>query len=152
MVLVAALLGGDWAPQAAELLMFDDPACIWCQRWNREIGPGYRFSPEGRLAPLRRIDIRQQAAAGVQLASPVRATPTFVLIDRDQEVGRIAGYVGRDFFYPMLSELLRRLRPPRPDLGWRRWSALSGRAGMGAILRGSPQTSRSKTGCPDHRS
>jgi hypothetical protein len=94
--------------------MFDDPNCVWCRRWTAEIGPGYSRSPEGQQAPLRRIQIRDQSKAGVALARPVNATPTFVLVEDGQEVGRIAGYAGRDFFYPMLDELLRKIPEPAP--------------------------------------
>jgi hypothetical protein len=113
LMLLAAVLAnaGAWA---AELLMFDDPNCVWCRRWTAEIGPGYPHSPEGQQAPLRRVYIRDQSKAGVALARPVNATPTFVLVDEGQEVGRIAGYAGRDFFYPMLEELLRRIPAPTP--------------------------------------
>jgi hypothetical protein len=94
--------------------MFDDPNCVWCRRWTAEIGPGYSRSPEGQQAPLRRIQIRDQSKAGVALARPINATPTFVLVEAGQEVGRIAGYAGKDFFYPMLEELLRKLPEPAP--------------------------------------
>ena len=99
---------------AAELLMFDDPGCVWCRRWTAEIGQGYPRSPEGVQAPLRRIPIRNQANAGVALARPVNATPTFVVVEDGQEVGRLEGYAGRDFFYPMLDELLRQIPAPAP--------------------------------------
>jgi len=114
LMLLAGLFASVAGTLAAELLMFDDPACVWCRRWNAEIGPGYPRSAEGQQAPLRRIHIRDQANAGVALARPINATPTFVLVDEGQEVGRIAGYAGRDFFYPMLEELLRRIPPPTP--------------------------------------
>ena len=100
--------------RAAELLMFDDPSCGWCRRWHAEIGPGYPHSLEGRQAPLRRLLIRDQESAGVSLARPVQATPTFVLVDKGREVGRIVGYPGSDFFYPRVEELLKRLPPPEP--------------------------------------
>jgi protein-disulfide isomerase len=100
--------------RAAELLMFDDPSCGWCRRWHAEIGPGYPHSQEGRQAPLRRLLIRDQESAGVSLARPVQATPTFVLVDKGREVGRIVGYPGSDFFYPRVEELLKRLPPPVP--------------------------------------
>jgi hypothetical protein len=100
--------------RAAELLMFDDPSCSWCRRWHAEIGPGYPHSQEGKRAPLRRLLIRDQETAGVSLASPVRATPTFVLVEKGREVGRIVGYPGSDFFYPRVEELLKRLPPPEP--------------------------------------
>lgn len=47
--------------------------------------------------------------AGLTLASPVTLTPTFVLTDSGREVGRIAGYPGSDFFYPLLEDLLKKL-------------------------------------------
>jgi hypothetical protein len=114
LMLLAGLLANGAGLSAAELLMFDDPGCVWCRRWTAEIGPGYPRSAEGQQAPLRRIHIRDQANAGVALARPINATPTFVLVDEGQEVGRIAGYSGKDFFYPMLEELLRRIPSPAP--------------------------------------
>lgn len=106
--------------RAAELVMFDDPACVYCKRWLAEVGPGYPKTEEGQRAPLRRIFIRDQGQAGVQLKSPVNATPTFVLADDEgREVGRITGYPGADYFYPMLGEILRKLptqAAPKPRL------------------------------------
>lgn len=106
---IAGLGAGAGPVAAAELLMFEDPACAWCRRWHAEIGPGYPHSAEGQLAPLRRVHIRDQATAGVALAGPVRATPTFVLAEDGREIGRIVGYPGADFFYPRLAELLAEL-------------------------------------------
>jgi hypothetical protein len=107
--LAGSLVAFGGSVRAAELIMFDDPACIWCQRWHAEIGPSYPRTDEGRRAPLRRIHIRNQAAAGVALRQPVTATPTFVLAEQGREIGRIVGYPGRDFFYGLLGELLMRL-------------------------------------------
>ena len=101
--------------RAGELLMFEDPSCSWCRRWHAEIGPSYPRSPEGRLAPLRRLHIRDQAIAGVLLASPIRVTPTFVLAENGREIGRIVGYPGPHFFYPRVEELLKQLPPPQPE-------------------------------------
>ena len=112
--MLAALLTCTAGSAAAELLMFDDPGCVWCRRWEAEIGRSYPLTPEGRGAPLRRIDISRQANAGVALATPITVTPTFVLVEDEQEVGRIAGYVGKDFFYPMLDELIRKIPTPVP--------------------------------------
>jgi hypothetical protein len=114
LVLAVGLAGGAGGSYAAELVMFDDPNCVWCRRWHAEIGPSYPNSEEGRLAPLRRVHIRDQADAGIALARPIIATPTFVLVHEEQEVGRIDGYPGSDFFYPRLAELLKRLPPPLP--------------------------------------
>ena len=94
---------------AAELLMFEDAGCPYCRRWHAEIGPGYANSAEGQRAPLRRIDIRAELPQGVQLSRRVTITPTFVLVDQGREIGRVAGYVGAEFFYEVLDEVMRRL-------------------------------------------
>ena len=117
LALLASLNAGIALASAAELLMFDDPGCVWCRRWTAEVGPGYPRSPEGKQAPLRRIPIRAQGKAGVALTQRITSTPTFVLVEDKQEVGRIVGYPGNDFFYPMLDELLRRLPAPEGPAG-----------------------------------
>lgn len=108
---VALLLGLAAAPAAAaELLMFERPGCPWCERWNREVGPGYPMSAEGQRAPLRRLDLRARPA-GIALAGPVTYSPTFVLVDRGREVGRITGYPGADFFWGLLAPMVGQLQP-----------------------------------------
>jgi hypothetical protein len=106
---------------AAELLMFETEDCPWCRRWHAEIGPGYPKTEEGRRAPLRRLDIRQQAQAGAELERPVTATPTFVLVAGRREIGRLVGYPGSEFFYSLLGDLLSRL--PAPDSSQRQSSS-----------------------------
>lgn len=113
-LIYAASLFGAGLAQGAELVMFDDPACVYCKRWLAEIGPGYPHTEEGQRAPLRRVYIRDQARSGLKLNAAVNATPTFVLADDEGlEVGRLTGYPGADYFYPLLGELLRKLPPAR---------------------------------------
>lgn len=110
LALFAALVGpAGGSAQAAELLMFEDPTCVWCRRWHAEIGPGYPRTPEGQFAPLRRVHIRDQELAGVALERRITVTPTFVLAEDGREVGRIVGYPGNSFFWELLGELLRRV-------------------------------------------
>jgi hypothetical protein len=116
-LLVGALVAGAASLRAAELVMFEDPGCIWCRRWHAEIGPSYPNTTEGQQAPLRRLHIRDQDISRVALLQRVTVTPTFVLADNGAEIGRIVGYPGVDFFYPMLAEMLERLpalQPYRP--------------------------------------
>jgi hypothetical protein len=91
-----------------ELLMFRRAGCPWCAAWDREIGPVYAKTEVGRRAPLTQVDLDRGAAAKVVLVSPIRYTPTFVLLDGDREIGRIEGYPGEDFFWARLE----RLAPP----------------------------------------
>lgn len=103
-------------PSAAlELVMFETKSCPWCAEWRRVIGPVYGKTPEGKRAPLRRIDlhaVRQADLAGVK---PVMFTPTFVLVEEGVELGRIAGYPGEDFFWGMLGQELAKLPVPQPN-------------------------------------
>ena len=129
---IAANAGGA---RAAELLMFDDPNCGWCRRWHAEIGPGYPRSPEGQRAPLRRVHIRDHDTTGVALARPVQGTPTFVLVDKGREVGRIVGYSGAHFFYPQVGELLGKLPPSAPSAPPRGGPALRSTMCVGGVCR-----------------
>lgn len=116
-VIVLGLLAALAAPlRAGELVMFDEPGCIWCARWTEEIGPIYSKTAEGKLAPLRRMDIRAPRPDDLKAIKPVRFTPTFVLVHDGQEIGRIEGYPGEDFFWGLLGKMLRDL--PQDDLPW----------------------------------
>lgn len=96
-----ALLMLAVSASAAELIMVRQAGCSWCIRWDREIGPAYPTTEEGRFAPLRRVDIRDPLPTYVE--TPVTVTPTFILVEDDREVGRLTGYPGQDFFWDMLS-------------------------------------------------
>jgi len=91
---------------AAELLMVEQPGCHWCAQWNEEVGVAYPASEESRRAPLRRVRLGD-LPEDVEFDSRPVFTPTFVLIDEEgQELGRIEGYPGAHFFWPMLNQLL----------------------------------------------
>ena len=94
---------------AAELLMFEEKWCEWCQRWEKEIGVVYHKTAEGQRAPLRRVDIHAPLPSNVDLAQRPHYTPTFVLVENGREIGRIEGYPGEDFFWGLLQNLLERL-------------------------------------------
>ncbi|MGR3313082.1 hypothetical protein [Roseovarius indicus] len=91
--------------QAAELVMVQRPGCHWCQQWNEEIGISYHKTEEARRAPLRRVEI-SALPDDIDFASKPVFTPTFVLVEDGQELGRIEGYPGAHFFWPMLDQLL----------------------------------------------
>ena len=94
---------------AAELLMVEQPGCHWCEVWNDEIGGIYAKTDEGRLAPLLRLDLHDGIPDGLTLDSRPQYTPTFILIEDGREIGRIEGYPGEHFFWPLLGKLLDRL-------------------------------------------
>lgn len=91
---------------AAELVMFTRDGCPWCARFEREVGPIYPKTAEGRLAPLRRVEVLAGGTTIAGLKDPVVAVPTFVLFDEGREVGRITGYLGDDAFWGLLGKML----------------------------------------------
>lgn len=98
--------------QAAELVMFEQAGCVYCQRWERDVGALYERTDEAKALPLRRIDIQNQKMSGIALASPVRFTPTFVVADNGREIGRITGYSNDNAFWGLLDALAAKLQPP----------------------------------------
>ena len=104
LVALAVLTGG--AKAETRLLMFEQPGCIYCAMWKREVGEGYPHSPEGEAAPLWVLQLRDPLPDGIALRSRPVITPTFVLVVDGAEQGRIEGYPGAHFFWPMLANLL----------------------------------------------
>lgn len=90
---------------AAELIMVEQDGCIYCAKWDKEIAHIYPKTAEGQAAPLRRVDLRDLPADITFTSRPV-FTPTFVLVEDGQEVGRMEGYAGDEFFWFLLKRLL----------------------------------------------
>lgn len=95
------------AARATELIMVEQDGCVYCIAWKDTIGPIYPKTPEGAFAPLRMVDIHDGAPEGLTYSRPVTFTPTFILVENNQEVGRIEGYPGEEFFWWMLEKLLK---------------------------------------------
>lgn len=105
----AILVSPAWVQATAAepfLVMVEQPGCVYCQRWDAEIGPAYPKTDEGKFAPLIRADLREGPPDGITYARHVLFTPTFVLIENGQEKARMEGYPGEDFFWPLLTKLL----------------------------------------------
>ena len=97
----------------AELLMFDSKLCEWCARWREEIGPIYPKTEEGKIAPLKSIDVHRPRPPAYKSIKGVVYTPTFVLWHDGREIGRIVGYTGEAFFWGLLGELIEDMRAGR---------------------------------------
>jgi thioredoxin-related protein len=95
--------------RAAELVMFEQAGCSWCEAFDREIAPIYRKTEEGLRAPLRRVDIDAPVPADLAFIAVERLTPLFVLVDKGREIGRIRGYPGEDNFWGLLGVLIKHL-------------------------------------------
>jgi hypothetical protein len=105
LALAVALLAGA-AASAAELVMFSRVGCEYCAQFDREIAPIYAKSDEGKVAPLRRVDINTPIPPDLGSVTVERITPVFVLVDQGREIGRIRGYPGEDNFWGLLAGLI----------------------------------------------
>jgi hypothetical protein len=95
--------------RAAELVMFEQAGCAWCEAFDREIAPIYPRTVEGQRAPLRRVNIDRPLPPDLAFIDVERLSPLFVLVDKGQEIGRIRGYPGEEHFWGLLGVLMKKL-------------------------------------------
>jgi len=95
--------------RAAELVMFEQAGCAWCEAFDREIAAVYAKTEEGARAPLRRVNIARALPSDLAFIAVERLTPLFVLIEDGHEIGRIRGYPGEDHFWGLLGALIKTL-------------------------------------------
>lgn len=109
--MAVALSATLFSPLKAEtiLIMFDDEGCPYCELWKRQIGPIYPKTAESEIAPLMIIDVDDPLPAGITIDSTPIYTPTFVLVNDGQEVDRLLGYPGEDFFWFLLDRMISKL-------------------------------------------
>ena len=104
--IAAAMVVAAPVAQATELLMVEQAGCHYCIEWKEEIGPIYPKTEVGAYAPLSMVSLASAPPEGVQFARPVTFTPTFILLENGQELSRIEGYPGEDFFWGLLEVML----------------------------------------------
>jgi len=90
-------------PSGIRLLMVEEPGCRFCRMWDADIGRSYARSAAGRFAPLERV---RRSAAVLEGLAPVVYTPTFIVMRRGEEIGRVTGYPGPDYFWTELDPIL----------------------------------------------
>jgi hypothetical protein len=88
---------------SVRLIMVEAPNCIYCRKWDAEIGKSYAKSDEGHFAPLTRV-LRDSPI--LKDFTPAIFTPTFIVVRGTEEVGRITGYPGHIFFWEELHPIL----------------------------------------------
>ena len=96
--------------------MLEQDGCVYCEKFNREIAPAYSKTAEGKIAPLRRIDINQEWPEDLADIKPTTLTPTFILIENNKELDRLYGYSGDEYFWFLLGELLENLNTELPEI------------------------------------
>jgi len=112
-IAMAAVVAMPGRAQAQEfrLLMISQVGCYVCVAFNRDVAPAYEASPEQAVAPLIHADLHGPMPEGVTLASRPFVTPTFILIGPNgQELDRLVGFPGEDFFWAYVNEMFARAR------------------------------------------
>lgn len=99
----------SWTAQAAELVIIEEQGCVYCAKFNREIAPAYPKTAEGKLAPLRRLQLSDPWPSDLQNIVPARFTPTFILVEEGKEIDRLTGYPGDEHFWFLLNSMLEKL-------------------------------------------
>ena len=90
---------------AAELIMVEQQGCYYCEEWKDQLGHIYPKTPEGKYAPLKTFDITE--VDGIKgLERDVIFTPTFILMEKNKELGRLEGYSSEDFFWELLEVII----------------------------------------------
>ena len=109
LVAVISVFAALPSARAAELIVFEQAGCVWCETFDREIAPIYPKTVEGPRAPLRRVNIDHTLPSDLAFLETERLAPVFVLVEKGQEIGRIRGYPGEDHFWGLLGALIRKL-------------------------------------------
>lgn len=109
LTLACALLSGPKAATAAELFVIEHSRCPACIRFHATVGGEYASTPQSRLAPLRRVMLDQGDRPAALKGTMIRGTPTFILMDGDQLIGRFDGFRDPEDFWSRLDALLMNL-------------------------------------------
>lgn len=91
-----------------ELVMVKRDGCVYCEIWERDLGPIYPKTDVGAFAPLRMVDIAKTKGHDTPFKTPVVFTPTFVIMKNGTEMRRMEGYQSEDFFWGVLEMILER--------------------------------------------
>lgn len=100
------VLFGSSGVCAAELILFQSKGCAFCAAWDRDVGKIYDLTDEARTLRLRRVDLDAPRPTDLAQVRNIRYTPTFVVMDKGREAGRILGYTGEDNFWGLLGEII----------------------------------------------
>ncbi len=110
-VFVMAVAWPLLSAEAAQLVMFERKYCPWCVRWKRDIGSFYYKTEEGKIAPLRIVDMDEKRPEDLKNIRGLVWSPTFVLLDDDgKEVGRMEGYQNEEAFWIGLDALIEKMK------------------------------------------
>jgi len=93
-------------PSRLEIVVVEEPNCLYCSLFRRDLFPAYAVSPRAREVPMRFLDVRELATSRLGLKSPISVVPTILVLADGEEIGRIPGYATREIFFSSINALL----------------------------------------------
>lgn len=90
---------------SARLVAFISSDCADCRRFSSEVLRDYWTSPTALELPISVIDVPALGTGGNPLRGPLRALPTFVLMQDGREAARIEGYPGRERLLALVEDM-----------------------------------------------
>ena len=79
------------APSRLEIVVVEEPNCLYCTLFRRDLFPAYAASPRAREVPMRFLDVGELASSRLSLRSAVDVVPTILVLADGAEIGRIPG-------------------------------------------------------------
>ncbi len=92
-----------------ELLVLEIRNCAICGLVRTHIQPAYERSPRARDMPMRYVDVTSLDETKLDLNGPIDTVPTIVLMRNGKEVDRIAGYLGPELFFNVLTHMMQKV-------------------------------------------
>lgn len=89
-----------------QLVVLEVDGCVYCDVFRRQMLAAYKASKQGKKAPIRFVDINDPALGDIGLTQPVGMVPTFIMLENNQEIGRIPGLMGRQDFFRAIDYIL----------------------------------------------
>ncbi|MBU2581898.1 MAG: thioredoxin family protein [Alphaproteobacteria bacterium] len=89
-----------------QLVVLEVDGCIYCDVFRQRLLPAYQSSKQGKRAPIRFVDINDPALGDFGLTQPIGTVPTFIMLENNQEIGRIPGLMGREDFFKAVDWML----------------------------------------------
>jgi thioredoxin-related protein len=89
-----------------EIVVVEAEGCLYCPVFRRDVLPAYQGTPRAQRIPMRFADIGSVEAGALALAGPIDSVPTALVLKGGEEIGRLAGYAGRENFLRSIDGLL----------------------------------------------
>ncbi|MBU1212876.1 MAG: thioredoxin family protein [Alphaproteobacteria bacterium] len=89
-----------------QLIVLETDGCVYCDVFRRRLLAAYQSSKQGKRAPIRFVNINDPALGDLGLTQPVGIVPTFIMLENNQEIGRIPGLMGHQDFFRAIDYML----------------------------------------------